>query len=149
MSQVILVARQLFLNINGNSSDSLLLYQMDAFTTIGLINSVLVPRINHIMTKCLFLIPQVNVGRVVQMLTGHNFFNYHENLICPLQCLVLFLLVFTGNHLLCECVVFPRWCLAINLCILKAILLNVTLFLFRLLYPCCLPHFSGLQLNTI
>jgi hypothetical protein len=61
---------------------------------------MLVPQIDHRMTKHLLLLPQADAGRVVQLLTGHNFFNYHESLICPsLSALFHFCWSYKGNLL--------------------------------------------------
>jgi hypothetical protein len=65
-----------------------------------------VPRINGWMTKHLLLLPWADVDRVVQLLTLHNIFNYHESLICPslsALCHFCWSSEETSYHLLCEC----------------------------------------------
>jgi ribonuclease HI len=42
-----------------------------------------VPNIDHKMINHLLLFPSLDVGWVVHLLTGHNYFNYHESLIRP------------------------------------------------------------------
>jgi ribonuclease HI len=67
---------------------------------------MLVPKIDRKMTKRLLLLPRVDVGRVVQLLTGHNYFNYHVSLIQPEQsalCRFCWSSAETSYHLLCEC----------------------------------------------
>jgi hypothetical protein len=65
-----------------------------------------VPRVDCKMTKHLLFLPRVDVGRVVQLLTGHNYFNYHVSLIQPEQsalCRFCWSSQETSYHLLCEC----------------------------------------------